>query len=80
MSTFTCNGQPHAVTGVPAIDARSCRNTDPYTQQFTNMKGGRATTSGTLVISRDGRTMTITTRGLSSDGRQLDNVTVYDKQ
>jgi hypothetical protein len=80
MFNIVCNGQPQPVTGAAAIDAMSCRRPDPYTQDFTNMKGGRATTSGTLTISRDGRTMTIATKGTNANGVQIDNVAVYDKQ
>ena len=78
--TMICNGQPQSVTGAAAVDAMSCRRSDPYTQEFTNMKGGRATTSGTLVVSRDGRTTTVSTKGVSATGQQIDNVAVYDKQ
>ena len=75
-----CDGQPHPVTGAPNVDAISCRQPDPYTQNFTNMKGGRATTSGTLVVSRDGKTTTISTKGTTAAGQQVDNVAVYDRQ
>jgi hypothetical protein len=80
MIEMICDGRPHPVTGAANVDASSCRRPDPYTQEFTNMKEGRATTSGTLVVSRDGRTTTITTKGVSANGQQIDNVTVYDKQ
>jgi hypothetical protein len=80
MFMIVCNGQPQAVTGAAAIDAMSCRRPDPYSQEFTNMKDGRETTSGTLTISRDGRTMTISTKGIGANGVQIDNVAVYDKQ
>src|SRR5262245_25100443 len=50
-----CDGQPHPVTGAPNVDALSCRQPDPYTQTFTNMKAGKSTTGGTLVVSRDGK-------------------------
>jgi len=80
MFTVICNGQPQEVTGAAAVDAMSCRRTDPYSQTFTNMKGGRATTNGTITISRDGRTMTIATKGTNANGQPVDNVAVYDKQ
>src|SRR5262245_17866833 len=80
MFMVVCNGQPQPVSGVATIDAMSCRGPDPYSRQFTNMKGGRATTSGTLTISRDGRTMTISTKGNNANGMAIDNVAVYDKQ
>ncbi len=75
-----CDGQPHPVTGAPNVDALSCRQPDPYTQTFTNMKGGKATTGGTLVVSRDGKITTISTKGTTAAGQQIDNVAIYDRQ
>ena len=75
-----CDGQPHPITGAPNVDALSCRQPDAYTQTFTNMKGGKATTGGTLVVSRDGKTTTISTKGTTAAGQQIDNVAVYDRQ
>jgi hypothetical protein len=80
MITIICDGQPHPITGAAAADASSCRRPDPYTQSYTNMKEGRTTTNGTVVVSRDGRVMTITTKGVNANGQQIDNVAVYDKQ
>lgn len=80
MFTVLCNGQPQPVTGSAVTDAMSCRRSDPYSQSFTNMKEGRATTNGTVTISRDGRTMTVSTKGTNANGQQIDNVAVYDKQ
>ena len=80
MFMIVCNGQPQPVSGSAVTDALSCRRPDPYSQTFTNMKGGRATTSGTVTLSRDGRTMTISTKGTNANGQQIDNVAVYDKQ
>lgn len=45
---------------------------------FKGAKGG--STVGKLVISKDGKTRTITTTGTSGDGKPIRNVVVYDKQ
>jgi hypothetical protein len=80
-STFTviCDGRPHPVTGNAVIDAGSCRRSSPYSQEFTNMKDGRVTTTGTIVVSPDGRTMTISAKGTNANG-PVDNVAVYERQ
>ena len=80
MFTIVCNGQPQPVSGSAVTDAMSCRRPDPHSQTFTNMKGGRTTTNGTVTLSRDGRTMTISTKGTSANGQQIDNVAVYERQ
>ena len=41
---------------------------------------GKVVLTSTNVVSDDGKTMTITTKGIGEDGRPIDNVTVYDKR
>ena len=43
-------------------------------------KAGKVVLTSTNVVSDDGKTMTITTKGIGEDGRPIDNVTVYDKR
>ena len=80
MFTVLCNGQPQPVTGNGQVDSMSCRRANPNLQEFTNMKGGKVTTTGTIVISPDGRTMTISNKGTNVDGEAVDNVAVYERQ
>jgi hypothetical protein len=42
-------------------------------------KAGKIVLTSTNVVSRDGKTMTITTKGVGADGRPIHNVRVYDK-
>jgi hypothetical protein len=42
-------------------------------------KAGKVVLTSTNVVSRDGKTMTITTKGVDADGRPIHNVRVYDK-
>jgi hypothetical protein len=78
--TVICNGQPQPVTGNNAVDSMSCRRINPYSQEFTNMKAGKVTTTGTIVISQDGRVMTIANKGTNANGEAVDNVAVYERQ
>jgi hypothetical protein len=80
MFDILCNGQPHPVSGAANADSMSCRRPNPYSQEFTNMKGGRVTANGTIVISQDGPTMTIATKGTNANGQPIDNIAVYDRQ
>jgi hypothetical protein len=43
-------------------------------------KAGKVVLTSTNVVSNDGKTMTITTKGVDEDGRPINNVRVYDKQ
>jgi hypothetical protein len=43
-------------------------------------KGGKVVLTSTNVLSKDGKTMTITTKGHNAAGQAINNVRVYDKQ
>jgi hypothetical protein len=43
-------------------------------------KAGKVVLTSTNVVSNDGKTLTITTKGVDEDGRPINNVRVYDKQ
>jgi hypothetical protein len=45
-----------------------------------NKKDARVTTTNTSVISSDGKTRTITTKGTNGQGQSVNNVGVYEKQ
>jgi hypothetical protein len=50
------------------------------TTQSVSKKGGKVTTTGTYVVSSDGKTMTVTTTGTNAQGQKVNHVVVYDKQ
>ena len=43
-------------------------------------KAGKVVLTSTNVVSADGKTMTITTKGVGEDGRPINNVRVYIKR
>jgi hypothetical protein len=43
-------------------------------------KAGKVVLTSTNVVSDDGKTMTITTKGVGEDGQPINNVRVYDKR
>ncbi len=44
------------------------------------IKGGKTSTTSKSVISKDGKTRTMTTTGTNAEGKPVNNVVVYDKQ
>ena len=48
--------------------------------EVARKKGGKIVLSSINVVSKDGKTMTITTKGVGEDGRPINNVRVYEKQ
>jgi len=78
--TIIYDGQPHAVTGSGAVDASSIRRIDALKREYTNTKAGKVVATGTLVVSQDGRTLTIAGKGVNANGQPTDNIVVYEKQ
>jgi hypothetical protein len=80
---FTANydGKDSPVTGNnPDADMVARTRINANTVQTISKKGGRVTTTQASVVSTDGKTRTVTTKGADGSGRQVNNVAVYDKQ
>ena len=74
------DGKYYAVSGDPASDMRMYRRVNKRTLAIRGKKDGKATLSGTITVSRNGKTRTVTTSGRNAQGRWVTNTTVYDKQ
>ncbi len=66
--------------GAPAGETMTSRRIDEFTEESIQKKDGLVTITTRRTISRDGRTMTATSRSTGPDGVTLETVSVYDKQ
>lgn len=76
----TYDGKPVPVTGNPNADMAARKRLNPTTTETTFTKGGKVTSVNTAVVSADGKTITITAKGTTAQGKPLLNVQVYDKK
>lgn len=74
------DGKDYAETGNPTADMRSYRRINSRRLALREKKGGKVVTSGTITVSRDGKSRTVATSGIDAKGRRFHNVAVYDKQ
>jgi len=74
------DGKDYAVTGDPSSDARAAKKVDDNTLELTVKKGGSTTSSGSIVVSADGKSRTVTLKGKDSAGKEFTSKAVYDKQ
>ena len=74
------DGKPYALTGDSTADMRSYRVVNKRTMSLKNTKGGKLVTSGTIVLSRSGKTRTVTASGKNAEGKWVTSTAVYDKQ
>jgi len=73
------DGKDYPVTGIPMYDAVAYKKVDENTLEGTNKKGGQVVSTVTIAVSKDGKTMTVTSKGKTDKGA-FNNVVVYDKQ
>ena len=74
------DGKDYPVTGDPTSDARSYRQLNAQTLVFDIKKDGKVLVNGRVVVSKDGKTRTVTTTGTDSQDKKFKSVAVYDKQ
>ena len=58
----------------------SLKRIDPSTTEFTQKKGGKVVITGTRTTSKDGKMMTITTKGTNAKGQTVNDVEVFEKR
>ncbi len=61
-------------------DTVSWKRVDDYTYEVTNKLKGKTLNVAKHVISKDGKTRTVTTTGTNAEGQKVDNTTVFEKQ
>jgi hypothetical protein len=74
------DGKDYPVTGDPNSNARSYTKIDDRTLGFNFKKGGNRTASGRIEVSTDGKSRTVTMRGIDSKGKKVMSIAVYHKQ
>ena len=74
------DGKFHPAPGVPAYDAQAYKAVNDSAGWVIRTKAGKVVQTLIGELSADGKTQTITTAGVTADGRQINDFSVYDKQ
>ncbi len=74
------DGKDRPVTGSPDAEMLSLKRVDAFTTEFTQKRAGKVVITGTRIISRDGKVMTITTKGTNAAGQTINDVAVFEKR
>lgn len=69
------DGKDYPVIGEPNYDARAYTKIDDHTLDMTVKKAGKVVATGKITVSADGKSRTVTTKGVIGD-----STGVYDKQ
>jgi hypothetical protein len=73
------DGKYYPVTGDPTSDTRAYRRINSRTLSLTAKKGNKIVLTGRIMVSRNGKTRTVTTTATDAKGRRTTNTAVYDK-
>jgi hypothetical protein len=74
------DGKDYPVTGDPASDSRAYTRVNAHTLSMIIKKGGKTTMTGTITVSADGKSRTVSTTGTDAKGKKVSVSAVYDKQ
>ena len=79
--TFKYDGKEYPVTGSRSFDTISVKRIDANTTSWEARKtGGKLHLTGRTVISKDGKTMTRTSKGTDAEGKPGAGTRVFDRQ
>src|SRR5437879_4044321 len=77
----TLQGKDSPLTGSEfGADMVSLKRIDARTTERTDKRGDKVVQVLTRVVSQDGKTMTVTTKGTNAQGQAVNNVGVFEKQ
>ena len=74
------DGKDHPVTGEPSFDTLSARRIDDFTEDRVVKKGGKEVATERVVVSKDGKTATVTQKSKDANGQDVIVTTVWIKQ
>jgi hypothetical protein len=74
------DGKDYPFKGNPDADSIAYKRIDAFTVEASTKLKGKPTTSTRVVVSKDGKTRTLTQTGKNAQGQDVNNVLVFEKQ
>jgi hypothetical protein len=73
------DGKESPIKGNPSADTVSVKRIDALTTESTFKKSGKVTSTNTRSLSADGKVLTVTSKGVTEDGKPRNDVQVFEK-
>jgi hypothetical protein len=73
------DGKPHPLKGSAVADMVTLTRIDSHTTERIDSKNGKTVVTYHRTVSKDGKTMTVTSKGTDAQGRATSNVIVFEK-
>jgi hypothetical protein len=74
------DGKEYPSTGNPNEDMRSVKQINDHTLHVTSKQGGKVVLTAHVVVSADGKSRTVTSKGTDAQGKKYESTAMYDKQ
>lgn len=78
--TLVEDGTDRPVMGSPDLDMLSIKRIDSHSVESTHKRAGKVVATARRTVSKDGKTLTITTKGTNAKGQAINNVQVFEKR
>ena len=79
-ASYSMDGREHPIIGSPDADSQSIKRVDALTTEGTLKKSGKVVQTVRREITKDGKTMTITFKGVNARGETIHNIMVFEKR
>jgi hypothetical protein len=79
-TTYQLNGKSFPVSGTPDYDSLSAKQVNANKASFTLKKAGKVIGTTTRTVSKDGKTLTSTSKMTTASGEASENRLVFEKQ
>jgi hypothetical protein len=73
------DGKAYKATGNLAWDSAAYRVVNDYSNDITTIKNGKVAWTGTITVSKDGKSRTVAIHGTDANGKKFTSKAVYDK-
>jgi hypothetical protein len=74
------DGKDYPISGSQDFDSISLKRVDPFVLEVRMKKAGKVVVTGTRVISKDGKTATVTNTRTNAKGEEVSNIQIFIKQ
>lgn len=78
--TIAYDGTEQKIVGNPEADSQILKRIDQFRTETTIKKGGRVMQTAYREVSKDGKTMTLTFKGVNSKGQTVHDVMVFERR
>jgi hypothetical protein len=80
--TYTAHydGKDYPTTGQPDAESIAIKRIDRFTTETVQKRGGKVVITSTRVVSKDGKSFTLTSKGVNAMGKEFTNVLVFDRK